>query len=586
MRFSNQGLTARPNALTQAGQRLRRARTMTVLVLAGAIAGPAAAGDLPEGDPEAGKRFYRKGVNRDGETVPVQVQGDIQASSDQFTCVGCHRPSGFGSSEGGEFVPFITGDVLFRERDATQQRRNRQFRELFKETHSSDFDAQVKMPRMRPAYTRETLARAIRGGVDAGGKELSETMPRYQISDQTAADLVAYLKTLSTKDDPGVSDEILHIGTVIGSEVGDERRRAVLQTMRLFVEWYNKDIQGQLEHEGFSPFYRSEFKDSFRKWKLHVWDMEGPPSTWRDQLEARYEDKKVFALVSGLVDQPWEPVADFCDAQRLPCVFPNTQLPRTEDATYNYSIYFSRGLELEGEALAAYLGGQKNEPEAVRQIHVSDAAGRVPAKAFARQAADEFPETSVSTRTVGNKGELKSAIAQAADEGGTLAVWPGDKVDAALTALEQHADAFTEVFLPSSALDMAVADASDALIGKLQFTYPNEKPEGYHPRQYRVRAWMHSRGLEVSHPRIQLQTYYALTQMQYGISHLISDFNRDYLIEFIEKEAEAELNPGTHPKLALGPGQRFASKGAYIMALETDSDGETGYKAVSNWIVP
>jgi mono/diheme cytochrome c family protein len=586
MRFNNQRLPAHRATLGQARQLLARTRSSSALLLAVALAGPAAAGELPEGDPEAGQRFYREGLNRNGETVPVQVQGDIQATSNQFTCVGCHRPSGFGSSEGGEFVPFITSDVLFSDRDATQQRRNRQFRELFKETHSSDFDAQVKMPRMRPAYTRETLARAIRGGVDSAGEELSETMPRYQISDQTAADLIAYLKTLSTEDDPGVSDDILHIGTVIGSEVGDERRRAVVQTMRLFVEWYNKDIQGQLEHEGFSPFYRSEFKDSFRKWKLHVWDLDGPPSTWRNQLEARYADKKVFAMVSGLVDERWEPVADFCDAQRLPCVFPNTQLPRTEDATYNYSIYFSRGLELEGEALAVHLGNQEQTTNSVQQVHVSSDAGRVPARAFSRQATDEMPDTTVTTRKAADRAELKSAIADAANEGGMLAIWPGADVQVALKALNQNADALDQVFLPSAALDPARANASNALTGKLRFTYPNEKPEGYHPRQYRVRAWMHSRGLEVSHSRIQLQTYYALTQMQYGVSHLISDFNRDYLIEFIEKEAEAELNPGTHPKLALGPGQRFASKGAYVMALETDSDGETGYKAVSDWIVP
>lgn len=95
---------------------------------------------------------------------------------------------------------------------------------------------------------------------------------------------------------------------------------------------------------------------------------------------------------------------------------------------------------------------------------------------------------------------------------------------------------------------------------------------------------MHSRRLEVTHSRLQYQTYYALTLVQYGLVHLLDDFHRDYFIELIEHEAENRLNPGTHPSLALGPGQRLASKGVYIVALDPSAKG--GFKALSEWIVP
>ena len=95
---------------------------------------------------------------------------------------------------------------------------------------------------------------------------------------------------------------------------------------------------------------------------------------------------------------------------------------------------------------------------------------------------------------------------------------------------------------------------------------------------------MHSRRLKVTHPRLQYQTYYALTLVQYGLVHLLADFHRDYLIELIEHEAENRLNPGTHPSLALGPGQRLASKGVYIVTLDPSVKG--GFKALSEWIVP
>ena len=65
---------------------------------------------------------------------------------------------------------------------------------------------------------------------------------------------------------------------------------------------------------------------------------------------------------------------------------------------------------------------------------------------------------------------------------------------------------------------------------------------------------------------------------------MLDDFFRDYLVEIIEHEAENALNPGVYPKLALGPAQRFASKGAFVVCLDPQAKG--GIRAVSDWIVP
>jgi hypothetical protein len=55
-------------------------------------------------------------------------------------------------------------------------------------------------------------------------------------------------------------------------------------------------------------------------------------------------------------------------------------------------------------------------------------------------------------------------------------------------------------------------------------------------------------------------------------------------VESFEHEAENALNPGVYPRLALGPGQRFASKGCYVVRLADGSPG--GIEAVGGWIVP
>jgi hypothetical protein len=122
-----------------------------------------------------------------------------------------------------------------------------------------------------------------------------------------------------------------------------------------------------------------------------------------------------------------------------------------------------------------------------------------------------------------------------------------------------------------------------ALKERLYFVYPYELPDAYHPRTFRVRGWMRSRRLTLNYPRLQMNTYYALTTVQYGLDHIVDQFSRDHLLEFIEHEAENSLNPGTFPRLSLGPGQRFASKGAYVVQIKADANE---IEPSSEWIVP
>ena len=113
---------------------------------------------------------------------------------------------------------------------------------------------------------------------------------------------------------------------------------------------------------------------------------------------------------------------------------------------------------------------------------------------------------------------------------------------------------------------------------------PYELASVEHPLSYRVRAWLRTRKIEITEPRLQFQTYFALSLLDAAIGRLLTDFYRDYLVESVEYEAEGDLNPGVYPSLALGAGQRFASKGVYI--VRPDPTEVDGLAAVSEWLVP
>lgn len=536
--------------------------------------------EQPAGDIVAGRRLYWEGRGADGAPVNARTQGDIAISGAQFSCVSCHRPSAYGSSEGGVYVPPIRGDFLY---EASHGDRNRIFKELYQEVQSKEFWAKMRDPRSRPAYTDETLARAIADGVDSAGRVLSPTMPRYSLSRADTSDIVAYLRSLSGAPDPGVTRNELHFATIVTPGVNEEDAASVISTITAFFDWKNLHTKGDLSSPGFSPLYRSEFLNTYRAWKLHVWKLEGEPETWGDQLDAFNREQPVFAMVGGLVKGPHSPIADFCDRTATPCIFPSTELPQTRDVAYRYNIYFSRGRELEGETMAAFVLTEGGKQPEVRQYFLEDRLGSASALAFQRYAGSRGAR--VISQGFPTQEKLSIAIAECCDKNAdALVIWPGETPDSVVGKLATKSiRKIPIVGLPSDAIAAAKVLEPKA-VKNFRFAYPYEKPGVIHPREFDVRAWMSARKIRVTNPRLQFEAYFALTMIEHSLQHLLGDFNREYLIELIEHEAEKNLNIGTHPALALGPGQRFASKGAFIMRL--DPKAEQGIAPSSGWVVP
>ena len=59
----------------------------------------------------------------------------------------------------------------------------------------------------------------------------------------------------------------------------------------------------------------------------------------------------MFALLGGLSGGSWGPIGRFCERHEIPCLFPGTDLPDAGESDF-YTLYFSRGLELEADLIA------------------------------------------------------------------------------------------------------------------------------------------------------------------------------------------------------------------------------------------
>jgi len=456
---------------------------------------------------------------------------------------------------------------------------------MFQQVQPPTFSARLHQPHMRPAYTTESLGVVLRDGRDPGGQELAAIMPRYQFSDEDVMAISAYLSTLSAQRSPGVDDREIHFAMVLSENVPSADRDAVLETMRLFVDWHNQHLRHDRSRPNFSPFHRSPFVPLERFWNFSVLTVKGESSSWQQQVEDFYQTKPFFAIVSGLVHGSWAPIAEFCDRKSVPCILPITDLP-VPGAQGGYSVYFSEGLTLEAKVLADYLVKSDPTINRVVQLAAADAFGQTPSLVLERKLKARRPELPQEVITFHNSAELSASLAEVSPllhEGDALVIWPGSQVQSDVEVVLKHMPRTGLTFLPSRTIPLT-SKISDGFAARLRFVEPHEITVTSHPRSFIVRAWMRTRGLDITRPTMQFEAYYALSLLEAALMNIREDYHRDYLIERIERESEKDLNPGIYPRLALGPTQRFASKGAFIVRVDTKQPSRL--IPVSEWVVP
>ncbi len=551
------------------------------------------------GDAVAGKRLYRTGIGHDGRPVTALTQGDIPVSGDQFPCTSCHRRSGMGTTEGGRYVPPIAVPYLFAAREANVLLRLERFKEYFKELQPKSFYDDLKKPRLRSAYDDDTLKTAITEGRDPAGRPLDPTMPRYRLDARDIANLVAYLHTLSARPDPGVGKTEIHFATIAAESMGRTRIEAYEKLVDAYAAWFNRDVTNDLAHPGYSPYYRSDFLYTRRKWVIHHWRLKGDPSGWQAQLDAAYEASPVFAVIGGVVDGPFAPVDAFCNAHEVPCVFPFTELPPQTDPRGGDVLYMSRGLVAEANGLATWLaeGGEGaslgNSPpqvQRIRVLHAEDVLGRGAARIFAARLGKLLPAARIKDRAFRGGRDFARRLRDALKEGDdALVIWPGRKSDAVARALAgaTYGGNAPSMVIVSSEIVPALKTGGAlpaALDERLRIVWPYDKPTTIHPDSYRARAWMRTRRLPIPDWNMMRQTFFALRLIDNAMEPLQADYYRDYLVEILEHITEVGFDPGPYPRPALGPDQRVATKGIYVMRWDAATPGKL--QPVSNWTVP
>lgn len=523
-----------------------------------------------------GERMYREGILPSGEPMQAVVQGDIPVDGTMFACVSCHMRSGLGSVEGTIITPPTTGNKLYKPLPKGQGIIGSPQEMLPKQFRGGD---------VRPAYTDPTLAVALRAGEDPSGRGLDYVMPRYFLNDRDMEILIFYLRNLSANLSPGVSDNTLSFATVIAEGISKKDREAMFATL----EAYIRDRASQSRHQELraikGPFLE-EMNRAYRRLKLIHWELKGPPETWRSQMEAHYIKEPVFGLLGGIASGDWSPVHMFCEQNKIPCVFPITDSPVVSDTDW-YTIYISKGLYQEGEAVARYLAGMteiiKDVP--VIQVFRNNREGLVLSKAFkeSRTKLDQsLPESIIIGADEVIADDFWKRLA-GRHKTSVIVLWLGPEDLTGIEAVAGSPGRPEMIFLSSSLLGQGLYSLHDSIKSFTYLTYPYRLPQEENKSGIVVKNWLKVKKIPVTNMKIQAMMYSLGWILTDAFMMMQSDFYRDYFLDVIDMMRDQTYTVALYPRLSFGPGQRYASKGCYIVQLTEGPNPDPVVK--SDWVI-
>ena len=295
--------------------RVRLVVAILLGVLALAMAGEKAV--EPEKQARAiarGRQIYLAGVPLDGSPLDASV-GDpaMEVPASILKCVNCHGSDGRGRAEGGVTPANI------------------RWEELTKPSSSGTAG------RRRSAYSEKLLVRAIAMGIDPSGNRLDPAMPRYRLTHEQAADLVAYLEVLGREADPGVTETALKIGVVLPPASNPGSGPGIREIIAAFARQVN-------EQDG---FYGRQLQFAFATAPAEV---PARAATIRDFVET----EQPFVLISSYVTGCEEEIGRYLDENKVPLIGPIALNAADGPARHRYVFHLLAGLPGQGEALARF----------------------------------------------------------------------------------------------------------------------------------------------------------------------------------------------------------------------------------------
>lgn len=489
-----------------------------------------------------GKAIYLRGTSDAGRDITALV-GELDVPGATLTCAGCHGTRGEGRTEGGVTAGNLTWSNLIKP---------------YGHTHPTG--------RKHGAFTEASFARAVLHGIDPAGNEMLVAMPRYRMSSEDMADLVAYLKRIETDFDPGLTDERLIVGALLPSTGPLASTGAA---MRDVLTAYFDDVNSR------NGIYN-------RKIELRVGatgeGAEGASASARRLVE----HEQVFALVGGMSAGFEGALAALAAEHEVPVIGPATLMPQVSAPLNRQVFYLMPGLAEMARALVNFASARPELKDArVAVIHAETELARGAANAAADQA--ERMKWGAVTRLSFRPGAFDSAAVAAQlkrDRVSAVFIFPAGGEDAALVKEAARVEWTPHIFLPGvlSSRDL-VETVPETFENRFFLAFPtvptDVTPEGL----AEFRALLEKHKVEQRHTASQLAAFASAKVFVEGLKRAGRELTRERLLTALE--GLYDYDSGVTPRLSFGPNRRVGASGSYVVVIDPR---KKEYTVAGGWV--
>ena len=511
------------------GRNRRRARLFSAFLpgmCALALAAEEPAPSVRSAAISRGRQIYSTGVPANGAPLSASVGDpamDVPASI--LKCSNCHGSDGRGKAEGGVTPANI------------------RWEELTKPATSGPAG------RRRSAYSGKLLVRAIALGIDASGNRLDPAMPRYRLTHEQAADLVAYLEVLGRETDPGVTETSLKIGVVLPPASITGSAQAIREVIAAFVLQVNE--QG--------GFYGRKVRFSF--------------VTSPDEIEARagairdfVETEQPFALISSYVAGCEEEIGRYLEENKIPLIGPIALYAKDEPSRHRHVFHLVAGLAGQGEALGRFAAQlpQLKHSVALMVRREGDDQIRTLTETIGKRLIDGGW---VAARDVALTETSTPDWAGLLRGGDTCSVFwfaPASGLDEFYRAAVK-AGSYPFLFAPSALTGRELLSAPAGFAGRIFSSFPTlPSDQTSAGRSELLKLAGEGHVFDGNFPRIALSSAKLLA---HGLRQMGKEVSREKLVETLENFYD--YNTGQTPAVTFNRNRRVGAQGVHVVGIDT-----------------
>lgn len=489
-----------------------------------------------------GKQIYVQGTSPSGKEILAYIgESSLEVQGSVMACANCHGLDGKGRPEGGVVPSNLTWEVLTKPYGLTHE------------------DG-----RHHPPYTERGLELAITRGTDPAGNKLLNVMPRYEMSREDLADLIAYLKRLGKETDPGISEDKIVIGSAQPSsgELGDTG-----QAVKALLTAFFAELNGQGGVYG-------------RRVELKFADVGDTAEATRANFE-RLLDGQVFALTGAFIAGAEKEVVPLVASKGVPLVGPLTLYTQTETPLNRQVFYLLPGIEEQARALVEFAAGRKQAGRPRLAVSYSQteinarllAAVKEQSKGDGLDAPQEYGYASKHFDAADAVKQLKQSGRDA-----VFFLSGGDEALAFMSEAEKQGWLPT-IFLPGAGVGANVFNAPSGFDGKVFVSFPTspaaETAEGV--KEFRALAEKYN--LQPRHVAAQMSAFCAAKILVEALKRAGKDVSREKLIQSLE--GLYDYPTGLTPAVTFGPYRRVGATGAYVVSVDLKAKQFT---PASGWV--